>query len=108
MATANDLKIKIPLTPSQKALFPSVIEKINSNTTMLMSRLSLKNDSLIASCFDLEDVVQTLAEVSSELELHRFKKQAQATLATLSERTSSLHLKKNYQAALVTIAQINH
>jgi hypothetical protein len=103
MATANDLKIKIPLTPSQKALFPAIIEKINSDTTMLMSRLSLKNDSLSASCFDLEDVVQALAKVSSELELHRFKKQAQATLTTLSARTSSLHLKKNYQAAMAAL-----
>jgi len=103
MATAKDLEIKIPLTLSQKSLFPAIIEKINSDTTMLMSRLSLKNDSLIASCFDLEDVTHALAEVSSELELYRFKKQAQNTLAKLSETTSSLHLKKNYQAAMATL-----
>lgn len=103
MATASDLKIKIPLTPSQKALFPAIIKKINSDTTMLMSRLSLKNDSLIASCFDLEDVTQALAEVAPELELHRFMKQAKVTLTQLSETTSSLHLKKNYQAAMATL-----
>ncbi len=103
MATANDLKIKIPLTPSQKALFPAIIEKINSDTTMLMSRLSLKNESLIASCFDLEDVTQALAEVSSELELRRFKKQAREVLNNLSVITESTHLKKNYQAAMATL-----
>lgn len=103
MSTANDLKIKIPLTPSQKALFPTIIEKVNLESTMLMSRLSLKNDSLIASCFDLEDVTQALAEVSSELELHRFKKQAVEVLNSLTVTTESSHLKKNYQAAIATL-----
>lgn len=103
MATATDLKIKIPLTPSQKTLFPVIIEKINSDTTMLMSHLSLKNGSLIASCFDLKDVTQALADVSSELELHRFKKQAIEILNNLSVTTESSHLKKNYQAAMATL-----
>ncbi len=103
MATATDLKIKIPLTPSQNALFPAILEKINSDTTMLMGRLTLKNGSLIASCFDLKDVTQALAEVSSELELHRFKKQAFEVLNNLSVTTESSHLKKNYQAAMVAL-----
>lgn len=103
MAIAKDLKIKIPLTPSQKALFPAVIEKISSDPAMLMSQVSIKNGSLVASCFDLQDVTEALAELASQLELHRFKKQAQETLATLSATTSSLHLKKNYQAAMATL-----
>ncbi len=103
MATAKDLKIKIPLTPSQESLFPEIIKKLNSDPTMLMGRISMKKGSLEASCFDLQDLTETLAETASELELYRFKKQAQEVLAVLTAATSSLHLKKNYQAAMATL-----
>lgn len=103
MAAANDLKIKIPLTPSQESLFPEIIKKINADPTMLMGRLSLKKGSLEASCFDLQDVMEALAGSASPLELHRFKKQAHDVLNGLGVATESSHLKKNYQAALAAL-----
>lgn len=57
---AEDLKIKIPLTPSQNTSFPALIEKLNSDSEMQMSPIALSNGFLEISCHDLSDLLEQL------------------------------------------------
>lgn len=103
MAKAQDLKIKIPLTPSQENLLPQIIENLNSDSLLLMDRIVLKDSAIEANCFDLSDLLEALSEKSSELEYRRFKKQALNVLELSIQKTSNLHLKKNYKAAAASV-----
>jgi hypothetical protein len=42
MANAEDLKIRIPITPSQESLFPEIIERLNAEPDMMMDRIELQ------------------------------------------------------------------
>ncbi len=102
MAKANDLKIKIPLTPSQVSLLPKILKNINSESEMLMSEISLADDTLNVSCFDLTDVLAEL-EAVSPLEYLRFKKQSEAVLVQKIKTSNKPHHFKNFSAALQSI-----
>lgn len=104
MAHAKDLKIRIPLTPSQASLFPEIIEKLNSEPAMMMDRIELTEGFLEVSCHDLSDILNEL-EIGSPLELHRFKKQAESALqeSILSCGETRTHQRKNLLNALKTI-----
>lgn len=100
MAKAEDLKIKIPLTPTQEELFPEIVKKLNSDLSVLMDRIVLKDRSIEANCFDLSEVLEAISEHGSELEYCRFKKQALNVLEISFQNTLNLHLQKNYKAAI--------
>ncbi len=100
MDKAKDLKITIPLTPSQISLFPEIVKKINSEPEMSMSPLFLKDGGLEVSCFDLSDVLEEL-KVSTPLEFQRFKKQAESALeGQIQKNKDNQHLIKNFSSAL--------
>lgn len=100
---ADDLKIKIPLTPSQNTSFPALVEKLNSDSEMQMSPIALSNGFLEISCHDLSDLLEQLKS-STPLEYHRFKKQAESALqAIILASDEKPHQKKNFVTALKTI-----
>jgi len=97
---ADDLKIKIPLTPSQNAIFPTLVEKLNSESEMQMSVIALTNGFLEIFCHDLSDLLEQLKS-STPLEYHRFKKQAESALQTIILASDEKpHKKKNFESAL--------
>ncbi len=101
MANAEDLKIKISLTPSQETLFPEIKERLNSESEMMMDQIQLRGTALEICCHDLSDLIDALRQSGPSIEFHRFKSQAEAALQkSILACGAQNHQKKNFESAL--------
>ncbi len=110
----QDLKLIIPLTPSQRSLFSkmmaSEVGDVFKSEFMRMGPIKIHENSIELNCFDVVDVLVELRKIgeNSTLEFSRLKKQAEAAIAELLNDSSASEItKKNLKASLKMIQELS-